>query len=77
MTKQTEEVVANGISQAVFDAHTHNYRKVTQLGVDGVGNYASPQRVAIVDGSEVNITDSNKVAAVGITAATLPTDTPS
>ena len=74
MAKQTEELT--GISQASFDAHTHNYRKFTQVGVDGVGSYASPVRTNIVDDSEVNLTDGNKVAAVGITVATQATEVP-
>lgn len=65
-----------GVSQATFDTHNHNYRKVTDLGVDGTGNYSSPARIAMVDDSEVDITDSNKVAAVGITVSTQPTGVP-
>ena len=65
-----------GVSQSAFDTHTHNYRKPTNLGVDGVGNYGSPVRIAIVDDSEVSITDSNKVAAVGFTVSTQPTEAP-
>ncbi len=68
--------LSDGVPQSAFDAHTHNYRKFTQVGVDGVGNYGSPVRVSIVDDSEVNLTDGNKVAAVGITVATQPTGTP-
>lgn len=75
MAKQTEQVVS-GVSQTAFDAHAHDYRKLMELGVDGAGNYATPERIAIVDDDEVNITDSNKVAAVGITVATLPTTAP-
>ena len=66
----------SGVSQVEHDAHTHNYRKFIQLGVDGVGNYASPVRTDIVDDSEVNLTDSNKVAAVGVTVSTQPTEIP-
>lgn len=69
-------ISGEGVGQAVFDAHTHDYRKLTQIGVDGVGSYASPVRENIVDDGEVNLSDSNKVAAVGITVATQPTGTP-
>ncbi len=69
-------ISGGGVGLAVFNAHTHNYRKVTQLGVDGTGNYATPQRVAIIDDSEVNVTDSNKVASAGLTVATQATETP-
>ena len=74
MAKQTEEIT--GVSQTTYDVHTHNYRKFTQIGVDGVGSYASPVRTDIVDDSEVNLTDSNKVAAVGITVSTQATEVP-
>lgn len=76
MAREEIEVVAAGLDPATFNSHVHPYRKVTQLGVDGVGSYASPQRVAIVDDSEVNVTDSNKVSAVGVTVATGSTGTP-
>lgn len=69
--------LSDGVLQSVFDAHVHSYRKFTEVGVDGQGTYASPKRVAVIDDSEVNVTDSNKVAAVGITVATQPTSTPS
>lgn len=72
----TEFAGGGGVGQGAFDAHTHNYRKFTQVGVDGVGNYSSPARANIVDDSEVNLTDSNKVAAVGITVSTQPTGVP-
>jgi len=77
MAREEVEYVVSGVSQATFDAHTHGYRKITQLGVDGLGNYSSPARIAIQDDSEVDITDSNKVAAVGITVATAATEVPS
>jgi hypothetical protein len=76
MAREVTEFVSSGVSQATFDAHTHPYRKITELGVDGQGTYGSPQRVAIVDDSEVNITDANKVAAVGITVDTQETGIP-
>ena len=59
-----------------FEAHTHNYRKITQLGVDGAGDYGSPVRISIEDDTEVDITDSNKVASVGITVATQASESP-
>ncbi len=76
MAIQEMQLDPNGVDGATFDAHTHNYRKMTQLGVDGVGSYASPVRTNVVDNSEVNLTDSNKVSAVGITVSTQPTSTP-
>lgn len=65
-----------GVSQSSFDTHTHNYRKFMQLGVDGQGSYNSPVRTDIVDDSEINLTDSNKVGAVGITVSTEATEVP-
>ncbi len=67
---------SDGVPQLVFDAHAHNYRKVTQLGVDSAKTYASPARVGIVDDSEVNIADNTDLEAVGVTVATEPTSTP-
>lgn len=72
----TEFTGGGGVSQGVYDAHTHNYRKFMQVGVDGVGGYTNPVRTDIVDDSEVNLTDSNKVAAVGITVSTQATEVP-
>ncbi len=76
MAREYVEYPGGGVGQSEFDVHTHNYRKFTEVGVDGVGNYASPVRTAIVDDSEVNLTDSNKVASVGITVATAATEVP-
>lgn len=73
--REVIELTATGLDVGTFNAHTHNYRKLTQLGVDGAGSYASPVRIAIAEG-EVNVTDSNKVASVGITVSTQPTETP-
>ncbi len=76
MAREVTEFPTGGVSQGVYDAHTHNYRKITQLGVDGNDEFLNPQRIAIADDSEVNITDSGKVAAVGVTVSTQPTETP-
>ena len=71
-----KDYLADGVSQGIFDAHTHNYRKLTQIGVDGVGIYTSPVRTNIADDSEVTATDSNKVNVVGVTVSTQPTSAP-
>lgn len=68
--------VAELVTQATYNGHTHNYRKPTQLGADGVGNYASPVRVDIVDDGEVNVTDANKVATIGIRVSIQATEAP-
>lgn len=65
-----------GITQETFDAHTHSYRKITQLGVDATKGYSSPAKVDIVDDSEVNTNDNQDTEAVGITVSTQPTSTP-
>lgn len=76
MARQTEEIVATGVSQAVFNAHSHNYRKITQFGVDANKTYAGPTRVDIIDDQEVFGQDGTDLEAVGITVATAPTTTP-
>lgn len=75
MARQVAEV-APGVSEATFNAHTHNYRKITQLGVDAQRAYNTPQRVDIVDDSEVNTSGNTGLEAVGITVVTTPTGTP-
>ena len=67
---------AGGVSQAEFDAHTHSYRKVTQLGVDERDQYNSPSRVTIVDDTESFAATAQDLEAVGITVATEATSTP-
>lgn len=76
MARETVEIVASGVSQAVFDVHTHNYRKITQIGIDIIKTYTAPERVNIVDNQEVFVTDGNDAEAVGITVSTEPTETP-
>lgn len=75
MARQVAEVIP-GVSQGSFDAHSHNYRKLTQLGVDSVKTYASPARVNVVDDGEVNVADNTDLEAVGVTVTTAPTTTP-
>jgi len=67
---------AEGVSQADFDAHTHNYRKITQLGIDTNKNYPAPTKVVIDDDTETFVTDGNDAEAIGVTVATEPTTTP-
>ena len=78
MAKLTEELVAAGVSQATFDAHTHNYRKATEIACDIDHLYTSVNRYPISDDSEtVAIVGNNAdLEAVGITVATLPTSIP-
>lgn len=76
MARQTEEIVATGVSQATFDAHAHSYRKLMQLGVDANKAYSGPNKVDILDDQEVFAQDGTDLEAVGLTVATEPTGTP-
>ena len=67
---------AGGVSQSEFDSHTHNYRQVTQIGVDERDQYDSPTRSALTDDAETVAATSQDLEAVGITVATAPTSTP-
>lgn len=67
---------AGGVSEATFNAHTHNYRKITQIGGDSAKNWASPIRVDVIDGQEVNVYDTQDLEGVGVTVSTQPTSTP-
>lgn len=73
--RQTEEIVA-GVSQATFDAHTHNYRKLTRIGVDIKKDWSAPTWVDIVGGSDNHASGNTDIEAAGVTVATLPTSTP-
>lgn len=76
MAKQTEEVAA-GVSQATFDVHTHNYRKITWVGVDDDDKYLTPDKEEIVDDAETVASTNVDAEAVGITVSTQPTGVPS
>ena len=64
-----------GVSQSVFETHTHNYRKITKLGVDADSGYSSPVEVNIIDDTLVHANEF-KAETVGIEVATLPTGAP-
>lgn len=67
---------AGGVSEATFNAHTHNYRKITWIGVDDDDKYLSPDKTEIVDDAETVAASSVDAEAMGITVATSPTSTP-
>jgi len=67
---------AEGVTQTEFDAHTHSYRRVDQVGVDDSQAYGSPSRVTIVDDTEVNVGQPKNVKAVGVTVSTQQTNVP-
>jgi len=75
MAKQTE-AISPGVSQAVFDVHTHNYRKLTQIGGDADDKWASPTLVDVVDDATTEAHESVDLEAVGVTVSTQPTGVP-
>ncbi len=76
MARQVAEI--SGVSEAVFSAHKHNYRKPIQLGVSNDEDYDPAYRFDVVDDSEVvAYAGSNlDLEAIGLTVATEPTTTP-
>lgn len=68
-----------GVSQAVFNVHTHNYRKIGELAVDKDHLYNDVRRYPVTDdGETVAIIGNNAdLEAVGITVSTEPTGAPS
>jgi len=73
---QAEGNGSGGVSQATFDAHTHNYRKPTQISVDIKKDWSSPTIVDIVDNALTHADGSTDIEATGITVSTQPTSTP-
>ena len=67
---------AGGISQATFDAHTHNYRKLTQIAVDNSKNWIGPAYETVLDDQLVHVTDGADIEAIGVTVSTQPTSAP-
>lgn len=69
---------AGGVSQATFDAHSHNYRKVMQIGISVDHLYDPVLRYDVVDDAEVVafIGNNADAEAVGVTVSTLPTSMP-
>lgn len=75
MARQVDEIIP-GVSEAVFDAHAHNYRKVTQIGGDADDKWGSPTLVDVVDDATTHAAENVDLEAVGVTVATEPTSTP-
>ena len=71
-----KDYLADGVPQGAFDAHTHNYRKITGVGVDDDDKYLTPDKMTIVDDAETVAATAVDAEAVGITVATLPTGVP-
>ena len=76
MAREVIEVVTTGVAQATFDAHAHNYRKITWIGVDDDDKYVTPDKMEIVDDAETVAATAVDAEAVGITVSTLPTGAP-
>ena len=76
MAREAVEYPA-GVSQSVFSAHTHKYRKITQLGVDQSSGWTNPSITDIVDDSLVTAEDGTDLEGVGIAVATSETEAPS
>jgi len=74
MARQVAEIT--GVSEAVFNAHAHNYRKITMIGVDDDDKYLTPDKEIIVDDAETVASTNVDAEAVGVTVATEPTSTP-
>lgn len=68
--------LSEGVSLVDFNAHTHNYRKITVIGADDDDKFLSPTREPIVDDTETVAATSVDMEAVGVTVATLPTSAP-
>lgn len=71
-----KDYLADGVPQAAFDAHTHNYRKLTQIGGDSDDKWGSPTLVAVGDDATTHAAENVDLEAVGVTVATLPTSVP-
>lgn len=67
---------AGGVSQTVFDAHTHAYRKITRIGGDSDDKWGSPTWVDVVDDGDSHAAENVDLEAVGITVATEQTEIP-
>lgn len=76
MAKATEEVAA-GVSEATYNAHQHNYIKVTKIGCDADDKWGSPVWSNIVADGEVHQKDGGTdLEAHGLETATTLSSTP-
>jgi len=71
-----KDYLSEGVSQATFSAHTHNYRKLTQIATDISKNWVGPTYTDVLDDQEVTNTDGADIEAIGVTVATQPTGVP-
>ncbi len=73
---QIDPAGGGGVSQAEFDAHTHNYRRIDTIGNDSNTSYSSPNRATLVDDGEVNPAGESRMRSIGIASSTQPTGVP-
>lgn len=73
-----KDYLADGVPQSEFDAHAHNYRKITQVGISVDHLYDPVLRYDVIDDAEVVafIGNNADAEAVGITVSTELTTTP-
>ena len=71
-----KDYLADGVPQSTFDAHTHNYRKITRIGGDDRYEWDSPVWMDVVDDSDTYVFDDIDLEATGITASTQATEGP-
>jgi len=71
-----KDYLADGVPQSAFDTHTHNYRKLTQIGGDSDDKWASPTLVDVADDATTHAAESVDLEAVGVTVSTEPTEVP-
>jgi len=64
------------VPKTTFNAHTHNYRKITKIGVDDDDKWSSPVWVDVVDDAQTYASTSVDLEAAGVEVATSPTSTP-
>jgi len=76
VARQTAEIVATGVSEAVFNAHAHSYRKLTRVGVDTKKDWSAPNWVDITGDGDTHAPGTTDIEAAGVTVATEPTSTP-
>ena len=67
---------AAGISQALFDVHTHTYRKIIRIGGDSDDKWGSPTWVVVFDVGYTHAAENVDLEAVGVTVSTESTGVP-
>ena len=56
--------------------HTHNYRKITRIGVDENKNWTSPNWEDLTDDGDTICSANNDMEAAALTTVTSATSTP-